>query len=319
MTTSTPTTKTTKSTKPPSMKANTTQHPLAVRLLDLSTSAEDLGLAVAAQAARNANLALLRASESEVLAAVAAETLDFKEGAAALTENRGEQDALGHAIELRAGELVASANGVLSSSLELKESTLSALHAAAGHLASQRQGEVVALLGGWGGAAELLDPMPMGLVSASCKKVQAIQALAAGVEAWAPSLGFRALMDALQPAVAAVAEVGAPEAPAAIFGGFVENQRASIYGWRDCELRKVLIHEGPVAAARELYADLQSRPGHLGFARVEFFLAHSEHVVVFQNHTGRGCDARDLSAMQTGSDHDGKSAGFLTKTAAWLS
>ena len=301
------------------MKIDTPPHPLVLALKSLTSDAKALATATTAQAQRNLNLATLRTAEATVLAQIAAEEIDYKEGAAKLDEVRGEIDAVEHLVELRAAELIASANSVLSSSLELKESTLSSLHVAAGHLASQRQGEVVALLGGWGGAAEASDPLSLALVSASCGKIQVIQALAAGVEAWAPSLGFRALMDALKPAVAAVAEVGAPAPPEAVFGGFVENQRAAIYGWRDCELRKVLIHEGPVAAARELYADIQSRPGFLDFARVEFFLAHSEHVVVFQNHPGRGCDGRDLSAMQTGSDHDGKSAGFLTKTAAWLS
>ena len=314
---STPT-KTTKAPKPSPMKASTTQHPLAVRLLDLSTSAEALAAAVAAQSSRTANLTALRASESEVLAAVAAESIDFKEGAAALTENRGEQAAVEHAIGTRSLALVGSANNLLSTALELKQSTLSSLHVAAGHLASLRQQEAAALLAQWGGAAEVSDPMPMGVVSASCGKVQAIQALAAGVEAWAPSLGFRALMDALQPAVAAVAEVGAPTPPDAVFGGFTEHQRGEIFGWRDHELKKTLIFSGTVTDARAAYAEIQSRPGHLNFARVELFLASSDHTTVFQNHPGRGCDGRDISAMQTGEDHDGRSAGFLARLTAWL-
>ncbi len=316
---STLTTKTTKTGKSQAMKPSTQAHPLASALSGLTSDAKALATATTAQAQRNLNLAALRANEAATLARVASEEISYKAGAAELAETRAEIDALAHGIELRAGELVASANSVLSTSLELKQSTLAALYIAGGHLATQRQAEVAALLGRWGGTQEVTDPMPLAVISASCERIRAVEALAAGVEAWTPSQGFKALATVLQPAVAVVAEVGAPAPPDAVFGGFTEHQRGEIFGWRDHELKKTLIFNGSVTAARAAYAEIQNRPGHLDFARVELFLASSDHTTVFQNHPGRGCDGRDISAMQTGSDHDGKSAGFLTKTAAWLS
>ena len=315
-----PKTKTTKTGKSQAMKANTHPHPLALALSDLTAAAEALAAAVAAQSSRNANLATVRTAESETLADVAAEKIDYRAGAAALAENRGKQDAVEHLVGIRAGELTGNANKILSDAVQFKSDLLAALSATAGAILLARQAEVGSLLASWNGTSSAPSaPCPAVSIAAACPKIAALDTHRQHLEKWQFLDGFRVLAKITGAALAELGRHPIPDAAEPLRGGYSEQNRAQIVGWRGAERRlEVVADFANSAEAAAAFAEIRARSGYLGFADVSLFDgAAPRNRVHFPNENSVQLDLHQSRELTGAADFDGKSAAFLTRLGDW--
>ena len=313
-------TKPAKTSKTQTMKPNQA-HPLDKALRDLATDAEALAGATTAQAARNGSLAQLQATEAATLAEVASETLDFRAGAAALAENRGEQDALGHAIELRALELTGNANRLLADGIDLKGGILAALAATTGGILLERQAQVGSLLESWGGPSTApSSPVAAAAIAATCPKIAKLDGHRERLEKWQFLDGFAALARVAGAALAELAKHPVPAAVEPLRGGYSEQSRAQIAGWRGSKPElEVVADFANSAEAAAAFGEIRARSGFLGFVDVRLFDGASpRNQVRFPNENLIQLDLHQLRELTGDPGFDGRSVAFLGRIAAWL-
>ncbi len=299
----------------------TSPSPLAIELAGLKTAAANLARELANQKVRLADIARLTDEKAGLLESIADEITPYMDGSAKLATVEQNVGVLEWSTKRKGAAVVAELHHLRQQALDLKNSVLARINAAAGIAVQTRQEEISGIVAGWNGTTAPVSPLPVSLIVSTCPTAAKLEAHRVTLEAAKMEKGLSTLAAAMEPALAFLATVTAPEPHPQKLPAYIQRSHFGIYAWNGDEPRMDLIATfDNRQAAQEHFLSLRHRSGFCGYVKAVIFAeATPQREIWFSRDEFDQVDKMQNSAAAAlHTPEAGTTAEFITTATAWL-